>query len=195
MERQTQPRQFEKLFEGKKKSHGFLKGMLWDEIDEDGKCKKDARTRHKAPNFNNHLNGIEKIGIIPFVSSDRCKWGAVDVDEYSNLDHKKLVNKLRDKNIPGVVTRSTNGGAHIWFFFDKAVPSHLLVNKLRGVRSELGMNPNGEVFPKQTALGPGDTGNYLFLPYFPKKIDTANKKFVDGCDTYCITEEGKEFKP
>ena len=36
---------------------------------------------------------------MPFVSSDRCKWGAVDVDEYSNLDHKKLVNKLRDKNI------------------------------------------------------------------------------------------------
>ena len=72
MQRGTQPRQFEKLFEGKKKSHGYLKGMLWDDIDADGKCTKDARTRHRPPNFNNHLTGIEKIGIIPFVSSP--KW-------------------------------------------------------------------------------------------------------------------------
>ena len=52
MQRGTQPRQFEKLFEGKKKSHGYLKGMLWDDIDADGKCTKDARTRHRPPNFN-----------------------------------------------------------------------------------------------------------------------------------------------
>ena len=59
-------------------------------------------------------------------------------------------------------------GEPIWFFFDKAVPV-TTGEQTRGVRSELGMNPN-EVFPKQTALGPGDTGNYLFLPCFPKRL-------------------------
>ena len=48
MQRETQPRQFEKLFEGKKKSHGFLKGMLWDEIDEDGKCKKRCQDQTQS---------------------------------------------------------------------------------------------------------------------------------------------------
>ena len=183
--------EFERLFEGRKSSHGFLKEMLWNKINAEGKFTKDARTRHSPPDVGKHLRGEEKIGIIPFVENDRCTWGGVDVDEYVNFDHAKLMKKLREKKIPGVVTRSTNGGAHIWFFFKKPVPSHELKKYLRGVRASLGYNPMGEVFPKQDILK--KTGSFLFLPYYPKSIDEKNKCWVEGCNTYGLNDNGQEL--
>ena len=184
---------FERLFEGRKSSHGILKDINWKKVDSEGKFTKIAITAHSPPDFKAHLTGKHKIGVIPFVENDRCQFGAVDVDEYKKLDHKELVNKLRDQNIPGVLCRSTNGGAHIYFFFSRAVPSHELKKCLQGVRKALDMDPRGEVFPKQKILQQGKSGNYIFLPYYPKQIDVENRTWIEGCDTYCVDEKGNQL--
>ncbi len=62
MQRGTQPRQFEKLFEGKKKSHGYLKGMLWDKIDEDKKSG-EYKLSHHVDLKSGYYNGKKILDI------------------------------------------------------------------------------------------------------------------------------------
>ena len=64
-----------------------------------------------------HLEGKGGVGSIPINENNKCKFGALDIDQYP-LDIVALDKKLRDNDIPCVVCRSKSGGAHIFFFFN-----------------------------------------------------------------------------
>jgi len=182
---------FNELFSGSEKYHGKLVAINFNKVNEEGKFTKNSITVPGPPDYEAHLKGINKIGVIPFISGEECKWGGVDIDIYANFNHAELLKKLRKKKIPGVVTRSTNGGAHIWFFFKKPVSSVELKKYLQGVRKALGYKATGEVFPKQDRQK--KAGSYMYLPYYPKSIDKVNKKWIDGCDTFGFDDLGKQL--
>ena len=117
--------------------------------------------------WEDHLNGDEpSLGIIPINDENKCRWGCIDIDSYAGFDHKKLINKIKDLNIPLAVCRSKSGGAHVFLFTTVAVEAKLMRDKLLSISAVLGYG-GSEVFPKQIELkSKDDTGNFLNLPYF-----------------------------
>jgi len=63
-----------------------------------------------------HLQGTDSLGIIPINDDNICRWGCIDIDSYAGFDHKKLVNKIKNLDLPLVVCRSKSGGAHVFLF-------------------------------------------------------------------------------
>ena len=115
---------FESLFGGATHKHGILEDYNWNEVDpKTGKIKKIAKARPGKPNYQNHLNGTQKIGVYTTFDEDRCKFGTLDIDEY-DIDLKALNKRIQELKLPCVVCRSSNGGGHLHFHFEKPVPSY-----------------------------------------------------------------------
>ena len=117
--------------------------------------------------WEDHLNGTNSLGIIPIDENNECRWGCIDIDKYNGFDHKKLIQKIRDKQLPLIVFKSKSGGAHVFMFFTVPVKASLVQSRLKEFASFLGC-AGSEIFPKQVKLllDKGQTGNYLNLPYF-----------------------------
>ncbi len=117
--------------------------------------------------WEDHLNGTNSLGIIPIDENNECRWGCIDIDKYNGFDHKKLIEKIRDKQLPLIVFKSKSGGAHVFMFFTVPVKASLVQSRLKEFASFLGC-AGSEIFPKQVKLllDRGQTGNYLNLPYF-----------------------------
>jgi hypothetical protein len=154
-----------------------------------------------------HIEGKDpSLGIIPIRDNSTCTWGCIDIDTYP-LDHKKIVRKIRDLELPLVMCRSKSGGAHVFIFLKEPVQAKLVRDKLQEWAGELGY-ANCEIFPKQIEIQAdrGDTGNFLNLPYHGGDdsmrhgfSDDGSGASLDGFfslyDTYCTTEKDlKEFK-
>ena len=93
-------------------------------------------------------------------------WGCVDIDSYAGFDHKKLIDKIKQFNLPLSVCRSKSGGAHVFLFSELPVSAERMRDKLTEIKTLLGYG-GSEVFPKQIQLkSADDTGNFLNLPYF-----------------------------
>ena len=159
---------FKNIFSGLERAHG---ATYVDRKGADGqKIKGKSFVQRKMVTddmWENHLNGIEpSLGIIPIDENNKCKWGCVDIDSYAGFDHKKLINKIKQLNLPLVVFRSKSGGAHVFCFTTVPVEAKLMRDKLISVSAVLGYG-GSEVFPKQRELkSKDDTGNFLNLPYF-----------------------------
>jgi len=116
--------------------------------------------------WSKHLQGTQSLGIIPINDDNECVWGCVDIDSYAGFDHKKLIDKIKQFNLPLVVCRSKSGGAHVFLFLEKPVNAERMRDKLTEIKTLLGYG-GSEVFPKQIRLkSQDDTGNFLNLPYF-----------------------------
>lgn len=113
-----------------------------------------------------HLNGTNGVGSIPINEDNKCKFGAIDIDEYP-LDLVALDKKLRDMEVPCVVCRSKSGGAHVFFFFTEFMSAGEFRDKASEIASFIGFG-GCEIFPKQEQLlvERGDVGNFINLPYF-----------------------------
>ena len=154
-----------------------------------------------------HIEGKDpSLGIIPIRDNSTCTWGCIDIDTYP-LDHKKILRKIRDLELPLVICRSKSGGAHVFIFLKEPVQAKLVRDKLQEWAGELGY-ANCEIFPKQIEIQAdrGDTGNFLNLPYHGGDDSMRHGYSDDGSasslddffslyDTYCTTEESlKQFK-
>ena len=154
-----------------------------------------------------HIEGKDpSLGIIPIRDNSTCTWGCIDIDTYP-LDHKKILRKIRDLELPLVICRSKSGGAHVFIFLKEPVQAKLVRDKLQEWAGELGY-ANCEIFPKQIEIQAdrGDTGNFLNLPYHGGNdsmrhgySDDGNASSLDDFfslyNTYCTTEESlKNFK-
>ena len=154
-----------------------------------------------------HIEGKDpSLGIIPIRDNSTCTWGCIDIDTYP-LDHKKILRKIRDLDLPLVMCRSKSGGAHVFIFLKEPVQAKLVRDKLQEWAGELGY-ANCEIFPKQIEIQAdrGDTGNFLNLPYHGGDDSMRHGFSDDGnasslndffslYDTYCTTEESlKNFK-
>ena len=81
--------------------------------------------------WEDHLKGVEPaLGIIPINEQNNCKWGCIDIDQY-NLNHKELINKIRELKFPVIVFRSKSGGAHIFLFTKEFIPASLMQSTLK----------------------------------------------------------------
>ena len=154
-----------------------------------------------------HLEGKDpSLGIIPIRDDSTCTWGCIDIDTYP-LDHKIIIKKIRELELPLVMCRSKSGGAHVFLFLQTPVKAKLVREKLMEWAGELGY-ANCEIFPKQIEIKAdrGDTGNFLNLPYHGGD-DTTRYGFSDDgngvslddffslYDTYCTSEvDLKEIK-
>ena len=154
-----------------------------------------------------HLEGKDpSLGIIPIRDNSTCSWGCIDIDTYP-LDHKKIVKKIRELELPLVMCRSKSGGAHVFLFLKEPVQASLVRDKLMEWSAEIGY-ANCEIFPKQIEIKAdrGDTGNFLNLPYHGGDDSMRHGFSDDGSgasldaffslyDTYCTDEKSlKEFK-
>ena len=119
-----------------------------------------------------HLDGELGVGSIPIDETNKCRFGALDIDDY-NLDLPVLLAKVRRFKLPLVLCRSKSGGAHLFLFLSEKVAASEVRDRLAEFASVLGWG-NCEIFPKQEELlaERGDVGNFINLPYQNAKYTT-----------------------
>ena len=119
-----------------------------------------------------HLDGNLGVGSIPIDETNKCRFGALDIDDY-NLDLPVLFAKVKRFRLPLVLCRSKSGGAHLYLFLSEKVAASEVRDRLAEFASVLGWG-NCEIFPKQEELlaERGDVGNFINLPYQNAKYTT-----------------------
>jgi len=158
---------FSSLFAGLERAHGTY------EIKDsraDGKLTGKAITVREnvtLQHWKDHLAGVKGLGIIPINDNSQVKFGAIDVDEYAELDLKELSKKLEDLKLPLIPCRSKSGGVHLYLFCKEWVSAQLVKTKLEELSAALGFG-GCEVFPKQIKIlaERGDVGGWINMPYF-----------------------------
>lgn len=111
-----------------------------------------------------HVSGRSSLGIIPIDAQNCCRWGCIDVDEYS-VDLPTVARTVAKHHL--IVCRSKSGGGHIFLFTKDAVPAAEMQSKLKEISAALGYG-GSEIFPKQVKMlvEKGDLGSWLNMPYF-----------------------------
>lgn len=112
-----------------------------------------------------HLHGVKGLGVVPVNEKGLLSFGAIDVDVYPSSPNI-WVKKVNTAKVPLVVVRSKSGGVHLFCFFSTPVSASKVLPLLNKIRAALGLPLDTEVFPKQLKLNPGQTGNWINLPYF-----------------------------
>jgi len=126
------------------------------------------RSPRTKETWEGHLSGTgPAIGIIPINADNMCKWGCIDIDQYTGFNHKELIDKIAEMKLPLVVCRSKSGGAHVFLFIKDWISAKTLQDTLSSISAALGYS-GCEIFPKQIKLHleRGDVGNFLNLPYY-----------------------------
>ena len=161
----TLPERFKALFEGSNVAHGQTTV---------GRTKRGGKAEAKSfvvrepltiEKVEGHLNGGQGIGAIPINTSNMCRFGAIDIDDY-DLDLNDVVRRVRDSKAPLVLCRSKSGGAHLFLFLSAFEEAVLVREYLTELASALGF-AGREIFPKQDTIlvDRGDVGNFINLPY------------------------------
>jgi hypothetical protein len=114
---------------------------------------------------------------------------AVDFDRESwQHDTQAFLETCRQFDAPAALERSRSGnGAHVWFFFEEAIPaslarklgSHILTETMEQ-RPEIGLSSYDRLFPNQDTLPKGGFGNLIALPLQKHARQFGNSVFVDA---------------
>ena len=141
-----------------------------------------------------HLSGRDGrgkdfvLGVYPMLLDETCFFLAVDFD---GSDWKKdagaFVQTCRERKLSVVLERSRSGeGAHVWFFFQEAVPANLarklgshLLTETTEARPEIGLDSYDRLFPNQDTLPSGGFGNLIALPLQKQARERGNSVFLD----------------
>jgi len=165
--------EFYRIFQGHENAHGEFKITGDKGLKATGKAQ-TLRSPLTVDLWEKHLTGALGIGSIPIQQTSQCMWGAVDIDQYDDLDLEKMSLVLPE---PLVLCRSKSGGAHIFIFMQSPTTAALMRKKLSLVARAVG-HPNAEIFPKQDTLNEGDVGNWINMPYF--NHDTTTRYCIKG---------------
>ena len=141
-----------------------------------------------------HLSGRDALGrdfvmgIYPMLQDETCFLLAADFDGKSwQEDARAVVETCRTLQVPAALERSRSGdGAHVWFFFEEAIPaglarkfgSHILTETMEH-RPEIGLKSYDRLFPNQDTLPKGGFGNLIALPLQKSARRRGNSVFVD----------------
>ncbi len=114
-----------------------------------------------------HLSGTDAngepfvAGVYPLLQDETCFFLAIDFDKARwSDDAAAFLDSCRRLEVPAVVERSRSGrGAHVWFFFEEAVPaalarrlgSHLLTETMERC-PDLGFDSYDRLFPNQDTM-------------------------------------------
>ena len=126
-----------------------------------------------------HLSGSDAegqpfvAGVYPLLQDETCFFLAVDFDKAGwRDDAAAFLETCRDLNLPAALERSRSGrGAHVWFFFEDAIPatlarrmgSHVLTETMER-RPDIGLDSYDRLFPNQDTMPQGGFGNLIALP-------------------------------
>jgi superfamily II DNA or RNA helicase/very-short-patch-repair endonuclease len=141
-----------------------------------------------------HLSGSDTnaqpfvAGVYPLLQDETCFLLAVDFDKGSWRDDARAFLDTCDRlNIPTALERSRSGrGAHVWFFFEEAIPaalarrlaSHVLTETMEG-RPDIGLDSYDRLFPNQDTMPQGGFGNLIALPLQKAAREQDNSVFLD----------------
>lgn len=136
-----------------------------------------------------HLRGRQCIGVYQLRGS-LVKWLCLDVDgahksaENAREATRALVTTCRHFNLVPCVERSGGKGWHVWIF-TQPVEAALVQAVGYGIIAETGPEALAgcqgiEVFPKQTAVGDGEFGNLVKLPWGKRADNGKRGVFVDA---------------
>ena len=125
----------------------------------------------------------DSLGICPINKESKCKWGAIDLDNYKpNLE--ELFKKLKSINVPVIPIRSKSGGVHVYIFSKEYVPALLMREKLHSIKHIFGVEKPDRIFPvqKYLDLDKGSAGSWINLPYYN----------YQNTERYMIKEDGSK---
>lgn len=159
---------FSKIFSGLEEAYGTYEIQKQQANGKQAGKANVVRNPRTTATWEGHLSGEgAAIGIIPINAENLCKWGCIDIDQYTGFNHKELIDKIAELKLPLVVCRSKSGGAHVFLFIADWISAKTLQDTLTSISATLGY-AGSEIFPKQVRLHleRGDVGNFLNLPYY-----------------------------
>ena len=142
-----------------------------------------------------HLSGCDAegqpfvAGVYPLLQDETCFFLAVDFDKAGwRDDAAAFLETCRHLNLPAALERSRSGrGAHVWFFFEEAIPaalarrlgSHVLTETMER-RPDIGLDSYDRLFPNQDTMPQGGFGNLIALPLQRAARKQDNTVFLDS---------------
>lgn len=141
-----------------------------------------------------HLSGRDTdarpfvAGVYPLLQDETCFFLALDFDKGSwPEDVAAFLTACRRLDVPACVERSRSGqGAHVWLFFEDAIPaalarrlgSSLLTETMEG-RPDIGLDSYDRLCPNQDTIPRGGFGNLIALPLQKRPREQGNSVFLD----------------
>ena len=136
-----------------------------------------------------HLAGKIHVGLYPLLRDDSCRLIVCDFDGPGwALDALAYFNAAQSMGIISALEQSRSGdGAHVWIFFDNAVPATLarrlgtlLLREAMNLRGELDLASYDRLFPAQDFMPKGSFGNLIALPLQKECRDRGTTVFLDS---------------
>lgn len=142
-----------------------------------------------------HLSGQDDAGqqfvagVYPMLLDETCYFLAVDFDKQGwRADATAFLETCRRMDLPATLERSRSGrGAHVWLFFEEAVPAALarklgasVLTETMERRPDLGLDSYDPFFPNQDTLPHGGFGNLIALPLQKHARTAGNTLFLDN---------------
>jgi superfamily II DNA or RNA helicase len=135
-----------------------------------------------------HLAGEHTVGVYPLLDGDTCHFLAVDFDDETWRDDARAFRATcRSLGVPAALEVSRSGeGAHVWIFFDRAVPARdarrlgtALISHTCTRTRQLKLESYDRLFPSQDMLPKGGFGNLIALPLQKVPRESGRSVFVD----------------
>jgi hypothetical protein len=148
----------------------------------------------KDERFRWHLSGQDDegrpfvAGVYAMLQDESCFFLAVDFDKQGwREDATAFLEASRRLDVPAALERSRSGsGAHVWFFFEEAVPASLarqlgssILTETMEHRPDVGLDSYDRFFPNQDTLPQGGFGNLIALPLQKSARARGNTVFLD----------------
>lgn len=142
-----------------------------------------------------HLSGCDEtgrdfvMGVYPLLRDETCFFLAIDLDKQNwRDDARPVLDTCRRFVVPAALERSRGGnGAHLWLFFDEAIPATLarklgacLLTETMDRRPGIGLDSYDRLFPNQDTLPQGGFGNLIALPLQRSPRERGNSVFLDN---------------
>ena len=168
----VQAQRFLLLFMGKENT--YVKNMLPKTKPEKGVKVKtsitNVRGKVDADLMLSHLNGEFGVGICSVTTDGKCRAGVIDIDYYKGKI-RKVLDIIRDYQLPLVPFRSKSGGLHCYLFLSRGVSAKTVRDTLNLIIKVFSLDKmygeeKVEVFPKQDRVTEDGFGNAVTLPYF-----------------------------
>src|SRR5262247_1853369 len=142
-----------------------------------------------------HLSGHDAegqafvAGVYPLLQDETCFFLGVDFDKAGwREDAAAFLETCHHLSLSAALERSRSGrGAHVWFFFEEAIPaglarrlgSHVLTETMER-RPDIGLDSYDRLFPNQDTMPHGGFGNLIALPLQRASRKHDNTVFLDG---------------
>ena len=169
-------------------THSYVKNELPKEKPEKGVKIKTKITNNKgtvdAELITSHLNGDFGVGICPVNTEGKCRFGVIDIDYYKAKIHKVL-DFIREYQLPLLPFRSKSGGVHLYLMLSKAINAKAVRETLMEIVRTFALDKlygeeKVEIFPKQEKITQEGFGSAITLPYFNAEDSYTYLLDLDG---------------